>query len=112
VLGRNTVPESDLFSTCLAVQNLWLAARAEGVGVGWVSILDPAELARLVGLPERVVPVAYLCLGYLSEALPEPELQAAGWRGRVPLGGLIHRDRWGTGHDRLKECVSGGEPPC
>jgi 5,6-dimethylbenzimidazole synthase len=112
VLGRNTAPDADLFSTCLAVQNLWLAARAEGVGVGWVSILDPAELARLLGLPGRVVPVAYLCLGYVSEALPEPELQTAGWRSRVPLGELLHRDRWGSGHDRLAARVAEGGPPC
>ena len=106
VLGRGTAPDADLFSTCLAVQNLWLAARAEGLGVGWVSILDPAELARLLGLPTTVVPVAYLCLGYVSSVLREPELLAAGWRERLPLRELIHRDRWGAGHDRLGACVA------
>src|SRR5262249_30688002 len=96
VLGRNTVLDTDLFSVCLAVQNLWLAARAEGIGVGWVSILDPRELAQLLGLPEQVYPVAYLCLGYVSEFLPAPELQQRGWRERVPLFELLHHNRWGT----------------
>ena len=95
VLGRNTVLDTDLFSVCLAIQNLWLAARAEGVGVGWVSILDPQELARLLGLPEQVYAVAYLCLGLVTEFLSAPELQQAGWRERVPLQELLHYNRWG-----------------
>lgn len=96
VLGRNTVLDTDLFSVCLAIQNLWLAARAEGIGVGWVSILQPQELARLLDLPERVYPVAYLCLGYVQEFLPMPELQQKGWRDRVPLQKLLHYNRWGV----------------
>ena len=95
VLGRNTILDADLFSTCLAVENLWLAARTEGLGVGWVSILDPAALARLLWLPDRVVPVAYLCLGYVTDFLAEPELQTVGWRARVPLSEVIHTNRWG-----------------
>jgi 5,6-dimethylbenzimidazole synthase len=95
VLGRNTILDTDVFSVCLAVQNLWLAARAEGIGVGWVSILDPRELAQLLGLPEQVYPVAYLCVGYVSEFLPAPELQQRGWRERVPLRALLHHNRWG-----------------
>ena len=96
VLGRNTIIETDLFSVCLAVQNLWLAARAEGLGVGWVSILAPEELAQLLGLPEHVYPVAYLCLGYVHEFLPMPELQQKGWRERVTIESLLHHNRWGT----------------
>lgn len=96
VLGRNTIIETDLFSVCLAVQNLWLAARAEGLGVGWVSILAPEELARLLALPEYVHPVAYLCLGYVQEFLPMPELQQKGWRERMQLESLLHHNRWGT----------------
>lgn len=95
VLGRNTIVETDLFSVCLAVRNLWLAARAEGIGVGWVSILDQGELATTLKLPPDVYPVAYLCLGYVSEFLPKPELEAAGWRSRLPLHELVHSDAWG-----------------
>jgi 5,6-dimethylbenzimidazole synthase len=95
VLGRNTVLETDLFSVCLAVQNLWLAARAEGIGVGWVSILDPQQLAQTLQLPAEVYPVAYLCLGYVSEFLAHPELEINGWRSRLPLPGLVHGNTWG-----------------
>ena len=94
VLGRNTMLETDLFSTCLAVQNLWLAARAEGIGVGWVSIVDPMRLAETLKLPAQVYPVAYLCLGYVSEFLPKPELEIAGWRSRLPLEQLLHGNTW------------------
>jgi 5,6-dimethylbenzimidazole synthase len=99
VLGRNTMLETDLFSTCLAVQNLWLAARAEGIGVGWVSIVDPAQLAQTLKLPSHVQPVAYLCLGYVSEFLPRPELEMAGWRSRLPLEQLLHGNTWGHALD-------------
>ncbi|WP_166267776.1 5,6-dimethylbenzimidazole synthase [Marinobacter caseinilyticus] len=97
VLGRNSVVEMDLFSTCLAVQNLWLAARAEGIGVGWVSILDQQQLAHTLKLPNDVYPLAYLCLGYVSEFLDQPELQAKGWRSRLPLDELVHGNTWGEG---------------
>ena len=95
VLGRNSMPETDVYSTCCAVQNLWLAARAEGVGVGWVSILKLPQLRRILGIPPHVVPVAYLCLGYPVEFAPEPLLQAKGWRSRLPLTDLVHYDGWG-----------------
>lgn len=94
VLGRNTMLDADLFSTCLAVQNLWLAARAEGIGVGWVSIVEPAQLAKTLGLPEQVYPLAYLCLGHVSEFLPKPELEMVGWRSRLPLEQLLHGNTW------------------
>ena len=95
VLGRNSVVEMDLFSTCLAVQNLWLAARAEGIGVGWVSILDQSKLAQILNLPDNVYPLAYLCLGYVSEFADQPELEAKGWRSRLPLEELVHSNGWG-----------------
>ena len=95
VLGRNSILEMDLFSTCLAVQNLWLAARAEGIGVGWVSILDQDDLSAALNLPESVYPLAYLCVGYVSEFLEQPELEAKGWRSRLPLDELVHRNGWG-----------------
>jgi 5,6-dimethylbenzimidazole synthase len=95
VLGRGPMPDTDLFSTCLAVQNLWLAARAEGVGVGWVSILDPEATADLLGLPAGVRLVAYLCVGYPVEFRPRPLLEEVGWKARLPLDELIYQDRWG-----------------
>lgn len=95
VLGRDSVLDTDLFSVCLAVQNLWLAARAEGIGVGWVSILEQEEVAQLLRLPDSVYPVAYLCLGYVTEFLREPELEMKGWRSRVALSQLVHSNQWG-----------------
>lgn len=94
VLGRNSIIEMDLFSSCLAVQNLWLAARAEGIGVGWVSILDNDFLHQQLQLPEQVYPLAYLCIGYVSEFLAEPELANKGWRQRLPLEHLIQHNGW------------------
>jgi 5,6-dimethylbenzimidazole synthase len=96
VLGRTAQPEMDLYSTVCAVQNLWLAARAEGVGVGWVSIIDPSDLRTILELPEPVVPVAYLCLGRVAEFAPAPELQKLGWLDRVELEPLVYEDRWGN----------------
>ena len=95
VLGRNTMLDTDLYSTCCAVQNLWLAARAEGVGVGWLSILRPQALTDLLELPESVVPVAYLCLGYPQEFRERPMLEEVGWRNRLPLDQVIFYERWG-----------------
>ena len=95
-LGRQTMPETALYSTVCAVQNLWLAARAEGVGVGWVSILDVEELRGALGIPEGVVPIAYLCLGYVTEFGGQPELELKGWEQRAALAGLIHFERYGA----------------
>ena len=95
VLGRDSIRETDVYSTCLAVQNLWLAARTEGVGVGWVSIVDNDELAAELGLPEGVIPVAFLCVGYPVEFPATPMLEATGWRDREELARLVHFDGWG-----------------
>lgn len=95
VLGRTAMPEMDLYSTVCAVQNLWLAARAEGVGVGWVSIIDPLDLAAIVGLPNHVVPIAYLCLGRVPSFEPRPELERRGWLERIDLRPLVYEDHWG-----------------
>ncbi len=95
VVGRNTILDTDIFSTCLAVQNLWLAARAEGVGVGWVSILDNRELSGLLELPAAVVPVAYLCMGYPEEFSDSPMLESVGWRKRIPVEEAIFFERYG-----------------
>ena len=96
IIGRNTVIDTDLYSTCCAVQNLWLAARVEGIGVGWVSILDYDELRPILGIPATVVPVAYLCIGYPREFLDEPELQRRGWATRLPLDQVVYQERWGS----------------
>jgi 5,6-dimethylbenzimidazole synthase len=95
VLGRTHNPAMDLYSCACAVQNLWLAARAEGIGVGWVSILHEEALRQTLDLPDSVVPIAYLCIGYVTHFLDRPELETAGWRNRLPLEGLVFRNRWG-----------------
>jgi 5,6-dimethylbenzimidazole synthase len=95
VLGRSTVRDTDLYSTCCAIQNLWLAARAEGIGVGWVSIIDHAALKRVLGIPRPIKVLAYLCLGYVNEFARRPELETAGWRARLPLERLVHYESWG-----------------
>lgn len=95
VLGRTHNPDMDRYSTVCAVQNLWLAARAEGIGVGWVSIFDEARLKSLLGIPERIVIVAYLCVGYVDELYPHPELELRGWRERLALDDVIFAERWG-----------------
>ncbi|TMT86440.1 5,6-dimethylbenzimidazole synthase [Haloterrigena sp. H1] len=95
VLGRNSMKRTDVYSTCLAVQNLWLAARAEGVGVGWVSVLYPYEVQEVLDIPPHVKPVAYLCIGYPEDGFPEePVLQQEGWRERLDMETLVHEERW------------------
>jgi len=94
VIGRTAIPEMDLYSTVCAVQNLWLAARAENLGMGWVSIIDNPTLQNILGIPEHIVPIAYLCLGYVSKFHDNPELEQAGWLPRANIDGLIHTDRW------------------
>jgi 5,6-dimethylbenzimidazole synthase len=94
VLGRTAQPEMDLYSTVCAVENLWLAGRAEGVGVGWVSIIDPTDLRTILRLPDPVVAVAYLCLGRVAEFAETPELQRVGWLDRIDWRGLVFEDVW------------------
>ncbi|KAF0117569.1 MAG: 5 6-dimethylbenzimidazole synthase [Rhodospirillaceae bacterium] len=94
VVGRTHIPIMDLYSTVCAVQNLWLAARAEGIGVGWVSILHEQALKDILGIPNRVVPVAYLCVGYVNAFCTAPELETVGWRQRLPLDQLVCFDHW------------------
>jgi len=95
-LGRQTDAATDLYSTACAVQNLWLAARAESLGVGWVSILDFDRLRDLLSIPAEIVPVAYLCIGYVEGFPGGPVLEAAGWESRERLSRLIHFDTWGN----------------
>ena len=94
VLGRTHNPAMDLYSTVCAVQNFWLAARAEGVGVGWVSIFDHDRLSRHLGLPESVEIIAYLCVGYVDQLYVKPELAVKGWRDKLKLDKLIYEEHW------------------
>lgn len=94
VVGRTHIPTMDLYSVVCAVQNLWLAARAEGLGVGWVSIFHQDALREALGIPKDIVPVAYLCIGHVSHFYRKPELETAGWLPRLPLDGLLHFERW------------------
>lgn len=100
-LGRQTDPATDLYSTVCAVQNLWLAARAEGLGVGWVSILDLEEVKALLGIPANHTPVAYLCVGYVSEFRSKPDLEENGGERRQELSALLHFDGW-TNRDKRR----------
>ena len=94
VLGRHTIDDAGLYSVCLAIQNLWLAATAEGWGVGWVSFYDEKVLADLVDLPERIRPVAWLCVGPVTHLEEVPDLERHGWRDRRPLDSAIHHNTW------------------
>ena len=93
-LGRQTMPETAIYSTVCAIQNLWLAARSEGVGVGWVSILDPVELLKLLNIPGHLTLVAYLCLGYVEGFASEPDLERFGWEKRADLKTVVSYNRY------------------
>jgi nicotinate-nucleotide--dimethylbenzimidazole phosphoribosyltransferase len=94
VLGRGTIPETDVYSTACAIENLWLAARAEGLGVGWVSFYRPDDMRLLLGLPARADPIAYLCLGWPDERPVRPGLEATGWSARTALDDVVMHERW------------------
>ncbi|NTV91935.1 MAG: 5,6-dimethylbenzimidazole synthase [Chlorobiaceae bacterium] len=94
VIGRTANPEMDLYSSVCAVQNLWLAARAENLGVGWVSIIHHDHIREVLGIPGHIVPVAWLCVGYVSFFHKTPELQQAGWLPRMELDALVHYETW------------------
>ncbi|QDO82075.1 5,6-dimethylbenzimidazole synthase [Shewanella psychropiezotolerans] len=94
VLGRTTNLDMDLYSSVCAVQNLWLAARAENIGVGWVSIIHDDVLHQTLGIPKHIVPIAYLCLGYVSQFYDQPDLERRDWLKRQNLDSLIHEEQW------------------
>ena len=94
VLGRATFPDADLWSCACAIQNMWLAARAEGLGLGWVTLFRPEDLAALLHLPDGVVTLGWLCLGWPDERPPAPGLERAGWSRRQPLSDVVLRERW------------------
>ncbi|MFD5183492.1 nicotinate-nucleotide--dimethylbenzimidazole phosphoribosyltransferase [Streptomyces sp. NPDC058372] len=116
-LGRHTQPQMAPYSSALAVENLWLAARAEGLGVGWVSFFDEREMVRELGLPDHLEVVAYLCVGYVDEFPEEPELMQAGWSKRRPLSWVVHEETYGRRalpgeepHDLLAQTVANIRP--
>ncbi len=95
IFGRRTLPEMDLASVACAIQNMWLAARAEGIGMGWVSIFDPEKLGALLRIPAGGKPVAILCLGKVEGFYPKPMLEMEGWAQRQDLAGLVFENGWG-----------------
>ncbi len=97
IFGRRTLPEMDLASVACAIQNMWLAARAEGIGLGWVSIFDPVELAGLLGMPAGARPVAILCIGHVEAFYPRPMLEMEEWAERMPIDSVMAENAWPTG---------------
>ncbi len=106
IFGRRTLPEMDLASAACAIQNLWLAARAEGLGMGWVSMFCPQQVAALLGMPEGSQPIAILCLGPVKDFYDQPMLQAEKWAQRAALADMVFEDSWGQKSNRL----AGGQP--
>ncbi len=94
VIGRTSIPDTGIYSVCCAVQNLWLAARTEGIGVGWVSILSNDVLKSVLNLPNHVTPIAYLCLGYVEKFAEKPDLEQAGWLPRLNLKDVVYYEKW------------------
>jgi 5,6-dimethylbenzimidazole synthase len=94
VLGRTSISDTGVYSVCCAIQNLWLAARVEGIGVGWVSIISISDLRKILSLPDHVLPVAYLCAGYVSQFSLSPDLENAGWLERMALQDVVHYEKW------------------
>jgi len=100
VFGRRTLPEMDLASVACAIQNMWLAARAEGIGMGWVSLFDADKLAALLEMPAGAKPVAVICLGHVKEFYARPMLEQEGWAARQSLDDLVFRDAWGNKEEK------------
>lgn len=97
IFGRRTLPEMDVASAACAIQNMWLLARAEGIGLGWVSFFDPAAVAQLLEMPAGARPIAILCIGPVAEFPPQPLLESKGWGKRLPLGEVLFEERWPKG---------------
>jgi len=109
VFGRRTMPEMDLASVACAIQNLWLAARAEGIGMGWVSLFEPETLRELLRMPVGSRPVAVLCLGHVREFYPRPMLEMADWAHPCGLAALTHIDYWSSGAEDGGNADEGGD---
>lgn len=94
IFGRRTLPEMDLASVSCAIQNMWLAARAEGLGLGWVSIFDPEKLSELLNIPKTGKPVAILCIGHVEEFYNKPMLEKENWAKRQQLDSVVFENQW------------------
>lgn len=105
VLGRNSITNTDVYSTVCAIQNLWLAARAEGIGAGWVSFYQERMLQHVLGLPPHIIPAGLVSLGYVDEFPEGPLLEKAGWKKRTPISKLLHADRWGNQESPYHQAV-------
>jgi len=105
VIGRSSIPEAGLYSVCCAIQNLWLSARTEGIGLGWVSILSNETLKEVLDLPEHVIPVAYLCLGHVDEFADKPDLQTTGWLPRLKLKDVVYFEKWDDKENKSWESI-------
>jgi 5,6-dimethylbenzimidazole synthase len=111
VFGRRTLPQMDLASVACAIQNLWLAARAEGLGMGWVSMFDPRAVASLLGMPVGAEPVAVLCIGPVHHFYREPMLQQQRWAQRCALDNVLFEDAWGQTPGQLEPVADSALPP-
>ena len=94
VIGRTSIPETGIYSVCCAVQNMWLAARAEGIGLGWVSIISNKILKTELDLPEHIIPIAYVCLGHVTKFETKPDLERAKWLPRLNLDEVVFYEKW------------------
>ena len=94
IFGRRTLPEMDLASVACAIQNMWLAARAEGLGMGWVSVFDPEKLSQLLSIPQGAKPVAILCIGHVEKHYEKPMLETENWASRQSLEDLVFENKW------------------
>ena len=109
VLGRHADPRTTWFSAAIAIQNLWLAARAEGLGVGWVSFFAPDEVAAVLDLPAHIELVGYLCVGHVEEFAATPELVRTGWAARRPLAWAVHHEEWGRRASIVDDALQAGQ---
>jgi 5,6-dimethylbenzimidazole synthase len=102
IIGKTSIPETGIYSVCCAIQNLWLAARAEEIGMGWVSIISNRELRKILDIPKYIKPIAYLCLGYVSDFSPTPDLENSKWLKRLALDEIIYLEKWGRKVKKIK----------
>ena len=102
IIGKTSIPETGIYSVCCAIQNLWLAARAEEIGMGWVSIISNRELRKILDIPKYIKPIAYLCLGYVSDFSPIPDLENSKWLKRLALDEIIYLEKWGRKVKKIK----------